>query len=232
MNSLQGASLEPHLFSTKKLGEAQLQTFDARVRVASEDFIKVSFNRLPPRLLKREHPHVVFTSKNAVESLLTNIPGEALQFGAIYCVGRKTKRFIQRKIGPVAHMANNAKDLATHLADILEPGMEVTYFRGNLSLPELPDILEGKDIAVNAVLSYETKLSGQRIPEGVVGVLFYSPSTVESYLKNNRPNKVAYCIGETTAKVARKYFETVKVAKIPDTDSLMALANAETLKAL
>ena len=61
----------------------------------------------------------------------------------------------------------------------------------------------------------------------VKGVMFYSPSTVESYMLKNNPDKVAYCIGETTAAEAKRYFDKVRVAKIPTVESLVELVNAD-----
>ncbi|MGB3149649.1 MAG: hydroxymethylbilane synthase [Maribacter sp.] len=226
MNELDYTSLKNAVFSTKQLTEAQLRSFDVSIRVDSEDFIKISPNRISPVLLKKKTRNVVFTSKNAVESLLTNISPEELQFENIYCVGRKTRRLIQKKIGKVTHFENNAAELALHLVEFIE-GTEVTYFHGNLSLEELPKILEENNIIVNAIEAYQTKLSGKKIDDTVEGILFYSPSTIESYLINNKPNKVAYCIGETTASEARKHFKDVKVSKIPDVESVIDLVNED-----
>ena len=170
--------------------------------------------------------NVVFTSKNAVESLLTNSNPEELKFENIYCVGRKTRRLIQKRIGKVTHFEKNASDLANYLVEYVE-GTEVTYFHGNLSLDILPNILEENNIAVHAIEAYRTKLSGKKIADAVEGVLFYSPSTIESYLTNNEPNKIAYCIGETTAREARKHFKDVKVSKIPDVESVIDLVNED-----
>ncbi|MFS4466387.1 hydroxymethylbilane synthase [Maribacter sp. 2210JD10-5] len=224
MNELQNADTAPHFYSTKKLTDAQLQRFKPTIRVASEDFIKISPNRIAPSIIKQKHKNVVFTSKNAVESLLTNASPAELQFENIYCVGRKTRRLIQKKIGPVKHFENNAINLANYLVEYIE-GTELTYFHGNLSLEEMPRILEENNIVVHKVEAYKTKLSGKTVQEGVKSILFYSPSTIESYLKNNRADKVAYCIGETTAAAARKHFKEVKVAKIPDVESLIDLVN-------
>lgn len=224
MNELQNAHLAPHIFSTKKLTEAQMHRFKPSLRVDSEDFIKMSFNRISPLVLKQKHRNVVFTSKNAVESLLTNCSAQDLQLQNIYCVGRKTKRFIQGKIGPVAHQENSAEALAQYLVDYLE-GTEVTYFCGNLSLNAIPNLLEKNGITVHSIEAYKTKLAGPQIVPGVQAVLFFSPSGVESFMKNNKPTGTAYCIGETTAKEARKFFKEVQVAKMPDVESLIDLVN-------
>ena len=226
MNELQGADLKINVFSTKKLTDAQLQKFNSGIRVYSEDFIKISPNRISPIILKKNLGNIVFTSKNAVDSLLTNCSPATLQYQNIYCVGRKTKRLIQKKIGPVTHVENSATDLANYLVEYMD-GTQVTYFHGNLSLEDLPSILEENNIIVNKVEAYRTKLSGKSIPESVEGILFYSPSTIESYLLKNKPHQVAYCIGETTATEARKHFKEVKVANIPDVESVIELVNGD-----
>ncbi len=230
MNELSHNELKTQVFSTKKLTTAQLQRFDARIRVDSEDFIKISPNRVSPIVLKKKVKNAIFTSKNAVEGLLTNISTDELDFENIYCVGRKTRRIIQKKIGKVAHFENNATDLANHLVEFIE-GTEATHFCGNLSIDDIPNILGEAHITVNSVETYKTKLSGQKMDDAVEGVLFFSPSGVESYLNNNRPNKIAYCIGETTATAARKHFNDVKVAKIPDVESVIDLVNEDYTKA-
>jgi hydroxymethylbilane synthase len=56
-------------------------------------------------------------------------------------------------------------------------------------------------------------------------VLFYSPSTVESYLQKNTADKVAFCIGASTAKEAKKHFEKVEVAQLPTVESVIELVN-------
>jgi hydroxymethylbilane synthase len=226
MTELSQSALKTQVFSTKKLTNAQLQRFDSVIRVDSEDFIKISPNRVSPIVLKKKVKNAIFTSKNAVEGLLTNISADELDFENIYCVGRKTRRLIQKKIGKVTHFENNAAALANHLVEFIE-GTEATHFCGNLSLDEIPKTLEASHITVHSVETYKTKLSGQEIDDAVESVLFFSPSGIESYLSNNKPNKIAYCIGETTAKAARAHFTDVKVAKIPDVASVIDLVNED-----
>jgi hydroxymethylbilane synthase len=55
--------------------------------------------------------------------------------------------------------------------------------------------------------------------------MFYSPSTIQSFLKQNKAKGIAFCIGETTATEAKKYFEEVRVAKVPLVESVVELVN-------
>lgn len=225
VNQTHGGTLKTHIFSTKNLSQNQLQLFKQGITVKSEDFIKISPNRLPKTLLTQELENVIITSKNGVESLATQAP-DKLKFKNIYCVGRKTKRLIEKRIGPVKHQAKDAKELAKYLVEYME-GLEVTYFCSNLSMDDLPNILEDNNITVNKVETYTTKHAPSEVDKEIEGILFFSPSGVESYLLKNRPDKTAYCIGDTTAEEARKHFRNVKVAKIPVVESVIEMVNED-----
>jgi hydroxymethylbilane synthase len=226
MSESENTTLETHVYATKKLTEEQKRLFSGSIGVKSEDFIKISPKRISPTVLKAEFQNVVLTSQNAVEALLSSISADELKFKNIYCVGRKTKRLIENKIGPVRQVKSSAKKLAEYLVEFIE-GSEVTYFCSNLRLDDLPNILEGNNIKVNEIETYETKQATIEVDPSVEGVLFYSPSTVDSYLQTNSTNKIAYCIGETTADHARKHFDNVKVAKVPTIESVIDLVNEQ-----
>ena len=91
--------------------------------------------------------NVVITSKNGVEAILNNCTSEDLKFETIYCVGRRTKKLIEQKIGPVRHSAKNSKALAEYLIKFLE-GKEITYFCSDIRMDELPGILENNNIII------------------------------------------------------------------------------------
>lgn len=224
MTYKEGTLENTKIFSTKNLTPAQEELFDSEIKVKSEDFIKISSNRISTIILKKEIQNAILTSQNAVESLIKSISPEELKFTNIYCVGGKTKRMIKKYIGPVKHQEKDAKKLANYLVEYME-GAEVTYFCSNLRLDDLPNILEENKIKVNEIEAYTTKLAPAEVEDSVEGVLFFSPSTVTSYLLKNTPNKVAYCIGETTATEAKKHFETVHVAKMPTVESVIELVN-------
>ncbi|PKB42440.1 hydroxymethylbilane synthase [Cellulophaga sp. RHA19] len=224
MEGLHSEDKKTTVYSTKLLTNDQKDRFTSGITVESNDFIKISSNRIAPRFFKNEIENVVFTSKNAVESVITNYAGSELQFKNIYCVGRKTRRFIKNNIGPVAHFEKSATELAHYLADNLDT-KEVTYFSGNLRLDDLPTILEKNNIKINEIEAYQTKFDTKKAPDSVESVLFYSPSGIESFLKENKANAIAFCIGDTTAAEAKKHFSDVRVANLPTVESVIDLVN-------
>lgn len=224
MDTIKQSHKKTTVFSTKSFTEDQRLLFHEKVVPESDDFIKINLNRIPPRLLKNEIQNVIITSKNAVEALLTNFSAIELQFKNIYCVGRRTKRLVEQRIGKVKHTEKNAEKLANYLVEYIE-GTEVTYFCSDLRLDDLPRILNENNITINEIKAYQTKFDSKKIEDTVEGVLFYSPSTVQSYKQNNTANGIAYCIGETTAKEARKHFKEVRIAKVPTVESVIELVN-------
>lgn len=213
-----------NVYSTKKLTDDQLMLFHNDVVAESNDAIKISLNRIPKAVVRNEIQNVIITSQNAVEALLTNFSAPELQFKNIYCVGRRTKRMVEKRMGKVKHTEPNAKKLAEHLVEYID-GTEVTYFCSDLRLDDLPNILTENHIKVNEIEAYQTKFDAEKVEGHLDGIMFYSPSTVEGFLKQNKANGIAFCIGETTAKVAKQYFEEVRVAKVPTVESVIELVN-------
>ncbi|WP_282134795.1 hydroxymethylbilane synthase [Seonamhaeicola maritimus] len=224
MDDIKNESKTTNVYSTKSLTEDQRLLFHEKVTAKSSDFIKTNPNRIQKHIVKNEIRNVIITSKNAVDALLTNFSADELQFKNIYCVGRRTKRLIENRIGKVTHSEKNAKALANYLVEFME-GTEVTFFCSNLRLDDLPNILEENNIVVNEVEAYETKFDGVSLDDSVESVMFYSPSTVQSFKQKNDKEVIAFCIGETTATEARKRFKDVRVAKVPTVESVIELVN-------
>ena len=224
MDNIKQSNKQTNVFSTKSFTESQRLLFHEKVVADSSDFIKISLNRIHPRFLKSEIKNVIITSKNSVEALITNYSAIELQFKNIYCVGRRTKRLVENRIGKVNHTEKNAKKLAEYLVEYIE-GTEVTYFCSDLRLDDLPNILEENHIKVNEVEAYQTKFDAKKVDDNIEGIMFYSPSTVKSYIKENDATQIAFCIGDTTAKEAKKHFKDVRVAKLPTVESVIELVN-------
>ena len=225
----EGIEKEFSIYSTKKLSEIQKKLIPTTLQIEDSDFIKIRFNRIAPKVVKNEIENVIITSQNGVEAVLNSFTKDELQFQNIYCVGRRTKKLIEQRLGTVIKSEKNAEKLTSYLIDELK-GKEVTYFCSDLRLDTIPKKLSEKGITVHEVEAYKTMYSPVKIEEKVDGVLFYSPSTITSYLQKNTPNKIAFCIGESTAKEARKHFENVQVAKMPTVESVIELANSYFIK--
>jgi hydroxymethylbilane synthase len=213
------------IYSTKSLSHDQTNKLSSKIGVTSSDFITIRNNRLKPIIVKNNIQNVLFTSQNAVESVLNSFSPLELNFTNIYCVGRRTKRLIENKIGKVTHVEKDAKKLAKYLVKNLKD-KEVTFFCGDKRREDLPTILAEKSISVNEVECYQTSLTPRKIEEKFDGILFYSPTGIESYLKDNKSNNaVAFCIGETTGNEAKKYFEKVIISKTSTVESVLKSVN-------
>ncbi len=213
------------LFSTKNLSITQTSKLDSHIGIDMSDFITIQYNRLKPSIVKKTIENVIFTSQSAVESVLNSFDRSELDFTNIYCVGRRTKRLIEKNIGKVSHIENSAEKLANYLVKNLKTD-EVTFFCGNKRRDELPDILSKNNIQVNEIESYKTNLTPNIVDPKYKGVLFFSPSAIKSYLtKNEAGNEVAFCIGTTTATEAKKYFKNTVIANLPTAESLLKSVN-------
>jgi hydroxymethylbilane synthase len=215
-----------NVYATKNLSLDQKNSISSKIGVAMSDFITTRSNRLKPSVVKDTIKNVVITSQNAVDALTENFTVSELKFENIYCVGRRTKRKIENKIGKVAHTENSAEKLANYLVKNIDEG-EITYFCGNKRRGELPTILTDNKIIVNEIECYQTQLTPRKIDDKNQGVLFFSPTGIESYLLENitSENCVAFCIGDTTASEAKKHFNNVIVAELPTVESVIKSVN-------
>jgi uroporphyrinogen-III synthase len=90
----------------------------------------------------------------------------------IFCVGEKTKDFIEQNIGKVKCWKKNSKELALELAKII-PGQKVTYFCSDIRLDTLPGYLSQNSIAVKEIKSYSTIFTPSSLNQNFSAVLFF-----------------------------------------------------------
>ncbi len=87
-------------------------------------------------------------------------------------------------------------------------------------------IEQGMAITIHNVEVYRTLLNTRKFHNNFDGIMFYSPSGIQSYLVDNlNRDAVAFCIGQTTANEAKKHFNTVAVAKLSTIESVIKLVN-------
>ena len=213
------------IFSTKNLSITQTSLLSSKIGTIMSDFITIKFNRIKPVVVKNSIENVIFTSQNAVESVLNSFSSSQLDFNKIYCVGRRTKRLIEKNIGKVAHVENSAENLGNYLVNNLK-SKEVTFFCGNKRRNELPDILNKNEFKVEEIESYKTLYTPDKLNKKYKGILFFSPSGIESYLlENSVKEEIAFCIGESTATEAKKYFNKIIIAKLPTAENVLKSVN-------
>ena len=227
VNILCTKQLEPLL-----AGKAAVQG----IRLVMKPFIKINHADTPEttsaiRALDGESVWA-FTSPHAVESLhflarkhQINLPGPP---GAYTMDGRTAEKCKQlfpgiKNLG----MANNARSLGLHIAK--QDETKVVFFAGNLRRQELPEILKNENIALNEIQVYETVSTPVKVAENFDGIMFFSPSGINSYLEqNNLPSHaVCFAIGETTANELRKITKgQVRTAPQPTQESIVNLVIA------
>jgi uroporphyrinogen-III synthase len=208
------------LLSTKKLTDYQKQLLlNANFSVAEADYIDVANQSFD---LKSSNDYLIFTSQNAVESLLENEKAPELKSKKCFCVGEKTKAMLETNGFQVIAGADYASELASIICNQYGKS-SFTFFCGNLRRDILPDALRLAGITFEEVEVYETRLTSHKAADNLNGILFFSPSGVQSFLKENRlQDEVCFCIGSTTAKALRGITNKVVIANQPTIESTIA----------
>jgi uroporphyrinogen-III synthase len=167
---------------------------------------------------------VVFTSMNAVEAVADNLRGRMPDW-KIYCIGTTTGSLVKKHFGPgaIGGTANSALELAALIVNEGEDD-EVIFFCGNQRREELPEILKNNHIDVNEIVVYETIPVPHNLRKQYHGILFFSPSAVESFFSNNKAevSTVLFAIGNTTANAIKKFSNNkVLITEEPGKENLV-----------
>jgi len=167
---------------------------------------------------------IVFTSMNAVEAIANNIDFVPNKW-SIYCIGTTTNELVKKHFGEQAIIgtANSAADLATLITKnkIIK---EVIFFCGDKRREELPQILLDSKINVKEITVYETTNSIHLIDTIYDGILFFSPSAVDSFFNNNKIpfTTILFAIGSTTASQIQTYCNnTIIISEEPGKENLV-----------
>jgi len=148
---------------------------------------------------------VVFTSMNAVEMVATHI--KEVKEWTVYCIGNTTKKLINEKLpsAVIAVTAENAERLAEHIVD--DKVKKAVFFCGNIRRDELPNKIRSEGGSVEEIVVYETVERPSALSKEYEGILFFSPSAVNSFFKINKvPSRTQlFAIGSTTAETLRQF---------------------------
>ncbi|QLC66910.1 uroporphyrinogen-III synthase [Flavobacterium sp. LPB0248] len=188
------------------------------VELIEADFIKTENKAFE---LKDLNESLIFTSQNAVHSVLSAPKSEELKKKNVYCVGIKTKTLLTDNGFNVIAYTGYASDLA-EIITLIYGNESYTFFSGNLRRDTLPEALKEAGIKFNEIQVYETTLKPQKIKANPEAILFFSPSGVKSYLKDNTINKqICFCIGDTTAEALNKITKNIIIADQPTIEDVI-----------
>ena len=198
------------ILSTKKLHSNQKQfLLNAGFSVIEADFIKISF---VPFQVKTIPTLLLFTSQNAVKSVLQNENIESLKQIPAVCVGSKTKQLLQENGFNVLETQEYAEDLAPIIQQKY-PLEQIAFFAGNLRRNVLPDAMKKANISFEEYTVYQNSANSIEIKTETDALLFFSPSGIHSYLKQNSiENQTCFCIGTTTAAALEEITNNIVVA--------------------
>lgn len=205
---------ETHILSTKKLPVNQKQfLLNAGFSVIEADFIQI---KNLPFELNNTNETLIFTSQNAVHAILENDAVEKLKSKSVFCVGLKTKALLEENGFKVEAYTGYAADLAEIIA-LVYSDTTYTFFSGNLRRDTLPELLTENGITFNEIEVYQTSLTPHKINSKPDGIMFFSPSAVESYLKENKiKDETCICIGTTTAEALETHnIKNIVIANQP-----------------
>lgn len=167
---------------------------------------------------------VIFTSMNAVDAVTVFLDGHKPAWN-IYTLGTTTQKLVADYFG-TDKILGAAAD-ATQLGELIAGeaiATEVNFFCGDRRRDELPGILRNNDIEVNEIVVYHTIATPHIINKAYEGILFFSPSAVDSFFSVNKvaPHSLMFAIGRTTATSIKKYSDNkIIVANEPGKENLV-----------
>ncbi len=149
---------------------------------------------------------VIFTSKQAVRPVINLVKDQQPDW-RFYCIEGATQRELLRlwDKNSIINTARTGAALAEKIkAD--HPTGELLFFCGKRRLNEIPEQLFQAGIPFQEVIVYETQLTPKTLENEYEGILFYSPSGVESFFSANHPgNATLFSIGMTTTNKLLEY---------------------------
>lgn len=178
--------------------------------ISAECIEVIKTKSIPVKIFDLKNRSLIFTSLNGVKSFFENgfTPNEdftAKNYNKIYCVGEKTKRELRKNGFGTFKSLKNAETLSQFIIENCVHEKFI-HFCGNLAIDVLDNELPLQNIQYKKVIVYQTEELNPTIHEKYHAIVFFSPSGVRSFAKNNSlENYLLFSIGETTSKELRKH---------------------------
>lgn len=168
-----------------------------------------------------KNEYVIFTSKNAVKAVAAQL--EKIPTWKIFCISGVTKSSVQKHFSQCEIIGSAAygKELAKQI--IQQKENAIVFFCGDRRLDTIPNELNKNQISFEEIIVYKTISTPKKIEKKYDGILFSSPSAVESFFSINElaEDVVSFAIGETTEKSLKEFCNNIMVAENADTESIL-----------
>ena len=211
--------MKPSVLSTRKLTSGQRELLlNAGIGLVERDFISIE----PLDFSVEELPgNLIFTSRNSVELFDRKFSEGEFRNRNIFCVGEKTAALLKSKGYSVKETEDYGADLARLIAEHYR-GEEFQFFCGKMRNPDLPEYLRQHKVNFRETYLYNTRFTPSKIDRIFEGILFFSPSGVQSFCQENSLSEsTAFCIGTTTAAEAEKHTRNLVLATKPTIESVI-----------
>ncbi len=207
------------IVSTKTLSERQKQQLlTADFSVLDSDFIRVQNKAFD---IQHINDYLIFTSQNAVESVLVNDKITEIKTKKCFCVGEKTKALLEENGFEVVADSEYAAELASIICNQYSKN-SFTFFCGSMRRNFLPDALRFVNIPLDEIEVYDTILTPHKIDFNPDGILFFSPSAVKSYQQQNKiEDQSCFCIGKSTSEALKFITPNRFIANQPTKESVV-----------
>jgi uroporphyrinogen-III synthase len=219
-----------HILSTRPLPDPLIEdaeisgiSIDIVPFIKTESILSVEVQQ-EIQLVSTEKATVVFTSMNAVDAVVNFLDGHQPDW-SIYCIGTATGRLVKEYFEE-EKIAGTANDAAMLASLIVEDRFvdELIFFCGDQRRDELPAILKQHEVEVNEIVVYQTIALPQKIEKPYHGILFFSPSAVQSFFQKNKAveKTILFAIGNTTANEIKKFTtNTIITSDAPGKENLV-----------
>ncbi|MEP6261164.1 MAG: uroporphyrinogen-III synthase [Gillisia sp.] len=203
------------VLSTKMLSQAQKNLLlNAGIALVEYNAIKIEARDF---ICEEVISNGIITSQNAANIIINR----KIKIENVFCVGEKTAALLKDHGFNIAEISNYGKDLA----EILSTGYSnrnFTFFCGDKRRDDIPLILKEKSIEVREIEVYKTKLVPKEFNQKFDGILFFSPSAVQSFMMANHPGEsLVFCIGTTTAAEAENFTQNILIATKPSIENVI-----------
>jgi uroporphyrinogen-III synthase len=222
-----------HILSTGPLGEALVSQAAQNDIIIDEvsfiNIVEIKNAAIEQKIRELAHQKIiaVFTSKSAVEAVAKFIVAKKSSW-KIFCTGNTTKKIAKKIFGEENIYAT--ADSAEQLAEKINGNSSIksiVFFCGDQRRNELPVKLKNNGVAVEEVIVYKTTETPQVVSKQYDGILFFSPSAVQSFFSKNSITGATqvFAIGVTTANAAKPFTQqAVIISGKPGKENLVALA--------